>query len=143
MNSNQQLQFGKTEVQTRRQDPIKICLRILAASWMTLSLFGCKPAEQVAESPAPKISGDQIIFPAGAAQLSYLTVEPATESQTAAVGLYGRLAWNDDVTVRVYSPVAGRVMKIPAEVNTPVSAGDALAELDSPDFGDHGRYHHK
>ena len=37
--------------------------------------------------------------------------------------------------MRIYSPVAGRVLNSPVEVNQPVTAGDALAWLDSPDFG--------
>ena len=38
------------------------------------------------------------------------------------------------MTVRVYSPVAGRVTGVPVEVDQRVAAGDALALLDSPDF---------
>ena len=116
--------------------PLRRLLCLVTLSWMASSLSGCKPADpaQVSEPPAPKISGSQIVFPANAPQLSYLTSEPATETVTAAVGLYGRLAWDDDVTVRVFSPVSGRVQGIPVEVNQPVAVGDALALLDSPDF---------
>ena len=47
----------------------------------------------------------------------------------------GRLAWDDDVTVRIYPPVAGRVAKVLAEVGAQVTAGQPLAVIDSPDFG--------
>lgn len=114
---------------------LKLVLRGLSAVWCALSLFGCKPEAKTVDEPAPKIAGNRIIFATNAPQLSYLTVEPAQMRQAAAVGLYGRLAWADDVTVRVYSPVAGRVVKIPADLNQTVAAGDALALLDSPDFG--------
>jgi len=102
---------------------------------IAISLAGCKEKQNSPDAPAPKVEGDKITFPTNATQLGYLTIEPVQERKAAAVGLYGRLAWNDDLTVRVYSPVAGRVVTIPVEVNERVAAGDALASLDSPDFG--------
>ena len=115
---------------------IKVTLRILSVSWLAVSLFGCKQETKIVEeTPALKIAGEQIIFPTNAPQLNYLTIEPAQEHQSAAIDLYGRLAWDDDLTVRVFSPVAGRVLKLPVEINQTVAAGETLAELDSPDFG--------
>ena len=114
---------------------LKLVLRALLLAWTALGLFGCKPEAKPVDKPAPKIAGDRIVFATNAPQLSYLTIEPAQSRGAAATGLYGRLAWADDVTVRVYSPVAGRVVKIPAELNEEVTSGDALALLDSPDFG--------
>jgi cobalt-zinc-cadmium efflux system membrane fusion protein len=102
---------------------------------IAISLAGCKEKQNSPDAPAPKVEGDKITFPTNATQLGYLTIEPVQERKAAAVGLYGRLSWNDDLTVRVYSPVAGRVVTIPVEVNERVAAGDALASLDSPDFG--------
>ena len=49
--------------------------------------------------------------------------------------MYGRLAWDDDLTVRVFSPVAGRAAGISVEVNQPVRQGDVLATFESPDYG--------
>src|SRR5215831_20693516 len=72
---------------------------------------GCK-VEKKAIDPLPlppRIEGNKIVFAANSPQLEYLTIEPADERKAAAVGLYGRLTWDDDVTVRVFSPVGGRV----------------------------------
>ncbi len=102
---------------------------------VVLGLTGCKEKQASPDAPVSKVEGNQIIFPANAPQLGYLTIEPAREHKAAAIGLYGRLAWADDVTVRVYSPVSGRVISSPVEVNQTVAAGDVLASLDSPDFG--------
>lgn len=99
-----------------------------------IGLLGCKQEKQVADSTSAKVDGDKIAFATNAPQLSYLTIEPALERKAVATGLYGRLAWDDDVTVRVFSPVAGRVTAVHAEVNLPVKKGDALASLQSPDF---------
>lgn len=122
---------------------MKICLRPFSTFNLRSSLLliatilaGCdKQTPATSEPPGPRISSNQIIFQSNAPQLSYLTIEPAQENEAAAIELYGRLAWDDDVTVRVFSPVAGRVVKIPVEVNQSVSNGVALAVLDSPDFG--------
>jgi cobalt-zinc-cadmium efflux system membrane fusion protein len=96
---------------------------------------GCKVAKPAADAPAARIEGDTITFPTNAPQLGYLAVEPVQERKSVAVGLYGRLAWDDDVTVRVFSPVAGRVAQLQAEINASVRKGDVLAALASPDFG--------
>jgi cobalt-zinc-cadmium efflux system membrane fusion protein len=96
---------------------------------------GCKRGDNGDATPAAKIDGDKIAFPTNAPQLGYLTVEPAQERRTVAVGLSGRLAWDDDVTVRVFSPVAGRVASVEVELNTPVKKGDVLTSLNSPDYG--------
>jgi len=110
-------------------------LRMLFIAALAIWLSGCEQKSKTAELPAPKVAGEQITFPTNAPQLTYLASEPAQEHKTVAVGLYGRLAWDDDATVRVFSPVAGRVLKLPVEIGQPVAAGDMLAELDSPDFG--------
>jgi cobalt-zinc-cadmium efflux system membrane fusion protein len=39
------------------------------------------------------------------------------------------------VTVRVFTPVAGRVAAIPGELGQAVAVGTTLAEIDSPDYG--------
>jgi cobalt-zinc-cadmium efflux system membrane fusion protein len=108
---------------------------LLAGFALGAGFIGCRPTDKPGDPPGPEIFAYRIVFPTNAPQLSYLTVEPVQESPIAATGLYGRLAWDDNVTARIYSPVAGRVMRIPVELNRPVSAGDALALLDSPDFG--------
>jgi len=115
--------------------PFAITLRMLLVSGLALGMSGCKRETKTTELPAPKVTGEQITFSTNAPQLSYLTSEPAQEHKTLAVGLYGRLAWDDDATVRVFSPVAGRVLKLPVEIGQSVAAREMLAELDSPDFG--------
>jgi cobalt-zinc-cadmium efflux system membrane fusion protein len=47
----------------------------------------------------------------------------------------GRVTWNEDYAVRIYSPVAGQVAKIVAEVGQKVAPGDDLALLHSSDYG--------
>ena len=101
--------------------------RILNSLILATLVAGCHRETTPVQSSGPKVEGDKITFATNAPELGYLSVEPAQERTAAAVGLYGRLAWNDNVTVRVYSPVAGRVTAIPVEVNQRVAVGDALA----------------
>ncbi len=102
---------------------------------VAMALTGCRHEQKSPDAPVAKVEGSKITFATNAPQLSYLMIEPAQARQLAAVGLYGRLAWDDDVTARVYSPLAGRVLNISVEVNQHVNSDDALALLDSPDFG--------
>ncbi|MDB6020149.1 MAG: Efflux transporter, family, subunit, partial [Pedosphaera sp.] len=105
--------------------------------WLAVvGLLGCHAAEKpVAETPAPKVDGEKVIIPADAPQKTSLSVETAEPRKLAITHLTGRLLWNDDATVRIFTPVAGRVSAIVATLGQPISAGDPLAKIDSPDFG--------
>src|SRR4029079_6554635 len=45
------------------------------------------------------------------------------------------LLWDDNATVRIFSPFAGRVEKLMAEVGQQVQQNAPLALIASPDFG--------
>jgi cobalt-zinc-cadmium efflux system membrane fusion protein len=85
--------------------------------------------------PAPRVAGDRVIFPAGAPQLASLATEAAAPRKLAITHVTGRLYWNDDATVRIFTPVAGRVAAVRVDIGQPVTAGTPLAEISSPDFG--------
>lgn len=114
------------------------CVRSLALALgiaAALSAGGCtKKQETKADEAGPKIEGDRISIPAGSPQKASLAVEVAKPSGNAIVRLTGRLAWNEDATVRVFAPVAGRVDKIAGLPGSHVKEGDTLATLYSPDF---------
>lgn len=100
------------------------------------ALAGCaRPAPPATEAPAPRVDNDAIAFAEGAPQLSSFTLEPATREPATPVSVTGRLAWNEDATVRVFPPVGGRIVTLKGSVGVRVAAGDVLAELSSPDFG--------
>ncbi len=109
--------------------------RPLPALLALLLLIGCqkeKPA--VPEPPAAKVEGETVTFPANAPQLASIKVEAAQPRTLALTHLTGRLYWNDDRTVRVFTPVAGRVVAIRADLGDVLAPGAPLAEIDSPDF---------
>jgi cobalt-zinc-cadmium efflux system membrane fusion protein len=49
--------------------------------------------------------------------------------------LTGRLVWDENRTVRLFPPFAGRVLQILVKTGEHVSRGQTLAKLASPDFG--------
>jgi cobalt-zinc-cadmium efflux system membrane fusion protein len=67
--------------------------------------------------------------------LTYVSTEPARQRTEIATALTGRLAWNDDITARVFTPVSGRTVEIVVNPGQVVEAGQVLARIKSPDFG--------
>jgi cobalt-zinc-cadmium efflux system membrane fusion protein len=93
-----------------------------------------KPAP-VKEEAAATPTSDVVAIAAGSPQLSSVVVEPAMAGSEAPVLATGRLTWDEDATVRVFSPVAGRVVGRPMTVGSRVQSGGLLATLSAPDFG--------
>ncbi len=97
-------------------------------------LSGCqgKPA---AEEPPARTSDDRVIIRTNSPQLTALRVETVTREKPAPMPLAGRLIWDENATVRVFTPFAGIVRKLFVEVNQHVVKGMPLAEIQSADFG--------
>src|SRR5580698_3421333 len=111
--------------------PARWCL----AGALALGLAGCQEAAtKVVEAPAPRVDGEKITFPSGSPQISSIVAQPAEARTLAITHLTGRLYWNDETTVRIFTPVAGRVTVTKADLGDAVAAGTPLAEIDSPDF---------
>ncbi len=98
-------------------------------------LSGCHQAAEHRISGDPKVEGQTLTFPTNSPQLATLSVTVATESTAPAARFPGRVAWDDNVTARVYTPFSGRVTKILSEVQSEVSSNAPLALIASPDFG--------
>ena len=99
-------------------------------------LTGCQSTEQKTEASAePRVEQNKLVLPAGSAQLSTLAIESVQPQAATTLRFNGRLIWDDNVTVRIYSPFAGRVSRIAAEPGQALKQGDTLALIASPDFG--------
>lgn len=101
-----------------------------------LLLTGChRPAAPPTEdAPAANVTGETVSFATNAPQLVAIAVEPAQPRTRAVSHATGRLYWDGDTTVGVFTPVAGRVVEVVADQGQIVPAGGPLAVLDSPDF---------
>jgi cobalt-zinc-cadmium efflux system membrane fusion protein len=112
------------------------CIAVLGALVLFLGLTqGCRSHKAGADEPALKASADSVTIPTNAPQLGAITVEPVEARRARVVALSGRLIWNEDATVRVFTPFAGIVQRLLVQVNDPVKKGERLAEIRSPDFG--------
>lgn len=101
---------------------------------LALTLAACGSEPEPAKEAAIKTEGDRAILsePDKADFLKTATVE---KDQGSTLRLPGRLVWNEDHTVRIVPQVGGRVQKIAVEIGSAVKAGQTLAVLSSPDFG--------
>ena len=110
--------------------------QIIAGFACMLFLVGCHSPEIKPEAArAPQVQGERVVFPKDCPQISALVVEPVELCKGSATRLNGRLVWDDDVTVRVFTPFAGRVTKILTEVGRTVAQGEPLAMIASSDYG--------
>lgn len=98
-------------------------------------LPACSRAPAHDEVTAPTVSGDHIVFPAGSPQRSAIVAVAAEPRGPEMRRLSGRVVWDEEATVRVYSPVAGRVASVAAALGDRVEKDAALVRIDSPDFG--------
>ncbi|MFN4326193.1 MAG: efflux RND transporter periplasmic adaptor subunit [Azonexus sp.] len=108
--------------------PIPILVAILFA------LAGCSAKPEAPKADAVKVEGD-IALLAEPDKASFLTLAVAEPDKGGVLRLPGRLVWNEERTVRVFPQVAGRVERIAIDVGSPVKAGQTLAVLSSPDYG--------
>lgn len=112
---------------------LRICRFASLAFLACLAGCGQKPMTFPAP-PEPKVDGDTVTFPTNAPQLASISVEAAQSRELAVTHLTGHLYWDDNHTVRIFTPVAGRVLAVKADLGDSISVGTPLAEIDSPDF---------
>lgn len=113
---------------------IKIICLCLSLGIMGLHQ-GCTKAPEPEPPPQARTEGESVIFPAGAPQVSSIKSLVIDMQTVPPTQLNGRVAWNEDKTVRIYTPFTGRVERILAQPGQTVAKGQALAVIASPDFG--------
>ncbi|AQV97032.1 efflux transporter periplasmic adaptor subunit [Cupriavidus necator] len=109
--------------------------RVAALSLCALALAACGKSEAPKADDEPKVSGNTVQFPASVKALPGIAGETAKAGGERMLTLPGRLVWNEDKTVRVSTPFAGRVTEVLVPPGTTVKAGQPLASLTSPEFG--------
>lgn len=87
------------------------------------------------EAPAARRTPGIVQFAPGAAELSALRIAPVSEAPLpVAEPVNGRIAYDENVTARVSSPIAGRVVGVHAEIGDRVGRNAVLLDIDSPDL---------
>lgn len=106
-----------------------------AAAWLYFQ-YGRVQLEgkpRVAASAQPGKS--ELRFPAGSPQLNFIKIETVESLPEPLLDpLSARIAYDENHTVRVSSPIAGRVTRLLAQPGERVAAGQPLALVDSPEF---------
>lgn len=108
----------------------------LAALAAALLLAACNqhaPRESVPQAKVEK--GLAVVFPQGSPQLASIVSVPAVGRKIQVSRFTGRLVWDEDRTVRVFSPLGGRVTSIAVRPGDTVKAGQPLAEVAAPELG--------
>jgi cobalt-zinc-cadmium efflux system membrane fusion protein len=101
------------------------------------SLFLChcsKHSEAEVRLTAPALKDGLLQFPKDDPRLSTFSTAEVTGRPAVRVKWFGRLEWDDDHTVRVFSPVRGRVVEILVKNNDVVKEGDVLATISSAEY---------
>jgi cobalt-zinc-cadmium efflux system membrane fusion protein len=108
----------------------------LAALAACFCLVACHPQEESKKPQAPALPKDEVLLSPTSPKRGYikeavveLARRPLMEQVT------GALAYDETRTVRVASPIAGRVIGGIAALGAKLQAGDPLATLDSPELG--------
>jgi cobalt-zinc-cadmium efflux system membrane fusion protein len=83
----------------------------------------------------PRVDKDAVIFEAASPQVAALQTASVERQREAVVRFNGRVVWNEDRTVRVFSPFAGRVVSISARAGDRIRPGQTLAVLAAPELG--------
>jgi cobalt-zinc-cadmium efflux system membrane fusion protein len=81
----------------------------------------------------PKVPGEVYLKPDSPKKAYVKTAALRLTQRPLLEPLAGKIVYNESVTSRISSPVAGRVINTPAALGTLVQTGATLLELDSPD----------
>ncbi|GJG85425.1 cation efflux system protein CzcB [Gemmatimonadetes bacterium T265] len=132
---------GRDEPGAVSRAPLLALVAAILVVVATLFASGCaRPtpeahASEAHAAPAPP-AGTVTLAPA---QLAYVTVDTVrARSERAVATVPAQLAFDEDHTARVLSPVAGRVVSLDAKVGDVVRAGQPLAHLLSSDVAQAG-----
>jgi cobalt-zinc-cadmium efflux system membrane fusion protein len=109
--------------------------RALTLVACALALGACSKAASDKSLPPARVEKDSVVFEPSSPQIGSIQSADVVPQREVVVKLNGRLVWNEDRTVRVFSPYSGRVVSIVARPGDRVKPGQALAVLASPDLG--------
>ena len=109
---------------------ILIFLLVLSSFWV-----GCHSQKSEPAESAVKASGETVFIETNAPQLAAISVEPVSAQRPTIVTLAGRLTWDEDATVRVFTPFAGIVRNVFVSAGQTISKDAPLCEIQSADFG--------
>lgn len=113
----------------------KVVLFILLANCLVLACT--KAQENNYPKSTPVLIKGEVKLEQDSPKKAYVKIENIKLSQHPLLEpLVGKIVYDENLTSRVSSPVAGRVVTIPVQLGTILNMGSTLLELDSPDVAD-------
>ena len=116
----------------------RLMLAVVVVSAIAGGIYYFKGGQDNKSQVAARVAATSgvVSFPANAAQLSSIaTMTMRSEPLPVSAALFGRVAYDENRTTRVSSPIAGRVVSLRGEVGDQVKPAQVLVELDAPDVG--------
>ena len=107
----------------------------LSVALLAATLPACNDSGQKNAVPQPRVEGQSVIFAVNSPQTASLVSEKIEPRREAVLRFNGRLVWDEDRTVRVFSPLGGRVQSIAVRLGQAVRAGQTLAVVAAPELG--------
>ncbi|MDD5267362.1 MAG: efflux RND transporter periplasmic adaptor subunit [Methylococcales bacterium] len=109
--------------------------QFLCGLLVTAMLTACSDTADKTQpvSHPPEVKGEVYLAPDSPKKAYIKTAKLVMTQHPLLEPLTGKITYNESVTSRISSPVAGRVIASPLALGTQVQAGSTLLELDSPD----------
>ena len=105
-------------------------------SMLAWTAIACHEAAKPAQAAAAPLAPNEVRVDTASGKLAYIHVQqPMLRNERVIAALPAQVVMNEDRTVRVLTPVAGRIASLDAAPGDEVAAGAALAHIVSPDLG--------
>ncbi|MDC6695465.1 hypothetical protein, partial [Leclercia adecarboxylata] len=109
--------------------------RLLSLIVATVLAGGCARDAGPEAAAAPTVAGATIRFAADSPQLRVLRSETVTDGAASVLQLPARVTWDDTRSSMLRSPLPGQIARIEAAPGEKIKAGQVLAWVTSPEFG--------
>lgn len=107
----------------------------IALSLVLVALAGCGSKDASASLAAAASTNEVLLTKQQVTQMKIVTEKVELQDVDDTVLASGKVAFDDQKVLHVFSPVTGKAVKVFAQLGNHVKKGDVLAAIESPDIG--------